>query len=290
MPFAATAFALASILLWSTLAVLSSQLAPLPSLLITGIALCIGGLVGVVKAREWRVPLVTFAVGCGGIFGYHVLLFAAFHLAPAVEANLINYLWPLLIVVLSPVFLRSYPLRPHHYAGALLGIIGAGMIVTGGRLTLDLAHLGGYLCAAAAALTWACYSLLTKRLPAFSSAAVGGFCLSAGALSLALFALTGPTAAFTALSGRDWLILAALGLGPMGTAFFAWDAALKRGDPRVIGSLSYLTPLLSTFNLVVIGGRPFTWVSAAAMVLIVVGAAVGSLDLFRSIARKRVGP
>jgi drug/metabolite transporter (DMT)-like permease len=287
MPPASTVLALVSILLWSSLALLISQLAHLPSLLITGIALCIGGLVGVVKVRDWRVPLLTFAVGCGGIFGYHVLLFAAFRLAPPVEANLMNYLWPLLIVVLSPLFLRGFSLRLHHCAGAVLGIIGAGLIVTGGRLSLDLAHLGGYLLAAAAALTWACYSLLTKRLPVFSSAAVGGFCLSAGVLSLALFVVTGPTAALASLGGRDWLILAGLGLGPMGTAFFTWDAALKRGDPRIIGSLSYLTPLLSTFNLVVIGGRAFTWVSAAAMVLIVAGAVVGSLDLFLPSRRVR---
>jgi drug/metabolite transporter (DMT)-like permease len=285
MSAASIGLALLSIVLWSTLALISSQLAHVPTLVVTGVALCVGGLVGIVKVRQWKVALVVFAVGLGGIFGYHVLLFAAFHLAPAVEANLINYLWPLLIVLLSPVFLRAFPLRPHHLAGAILGLAGAGLIVTGGRLSLDAAHVPGYLLAATAALTWACYSLLTKKLPPFPSSAVGGFCLSAGIISLALGAVLGQGQAFFGLSPRDWLLLVALGLGPMGTAFFAWDAALKKGDPRVIGSLSYLTPLLSTFNLVVVGGKSLTWVSAAAMLLIVAGACIGSIDLFR-----RLGP
>jgi drug/metabolite transporter (DMT)-like permease len=287
MSVTATLLALLTIALWSTLALLSSQLSPVPTLLMTGVALCIGGLVGIAKVRQWRVPLATFAVGCGGIFGYHILLFAAFHQAPAVEANLINYLWPLLIVLLSPLFLRGFSLRLHHCLGAVLGIIGAVLIVTGGRLSLDVAHILGYLLAAAAALTWSCYSLLTKRLPPFSTAAVGGFCMSAGVLSLALYAALGPTADLSAISPRDWLLLVALGVGPMGTAFFTWDAALKRGDPRIIGSLAYLTPLLSTFNLVVIGGKAFTWVSGVAMLLIVAGAAVGSMDLFRGRERAR---
>jgi drug/metabolite transporter (DMT)-like permease len=287
MPGAATLLALLSIVLWSFLALLSSRLAHVPALLVTGIALCIGGLVGVVKARQWKVPLRTFLVGLGGIFGYHVLLFAAFRHAPAVEANLMNYLWPLLIVLLSPLLLPGFSLRAHHVVGALLGIVGAGLIVTGGRLRPDTAYIAGYALAAAAALTWSCYSLLTKRLPPFSSAAVGGFCLSAGVLSLALCAALGQGGAVAALSGRDWLILAALGIGPMGAAFFTWDAALKKGDPRVIGSLSYVTPLLSTFNLVVIGGGALTWVSGVAMALIVAGALVGSLDLLRGLARRR---
>jgi drug/metabolite transporter (DMT)-like permease len=71
----------------------------------------------------------------------------------------------------------------------------------------------------------------------------------------------------------------------MGGAFYAWDASLKRGDPRVIGALSYLTPLLSTLNLVILGGKRLTAVSAAAMALIVAGAVVGSLDLIKSALR-----
>lgn len=269
--------ALGAIFLWGFLALLGSQLAGLPPLLMTGVALTVGGIIGLVKVREWKVPLTTFLVGLAGIFGYHFLLFTAFRHAPTVEANLINYLWPLLIVLLSPLVLSGYQLRPRHVLGALAGLAGAALIVTGGSLSVDTTGLPGYLAAAGAALVWALYSLLTKRLPPFPSGAVGGFCLASGLLALGIFVMESGPVGFASINGTDWLFLALLGIGPMGTAFFLWDASLKRGDPRVIGSLSYVTPMLSTLALVVIGGKPLTALSVVAMALIIAGAVVGSL-------------
>ncbi len=282
---AATLLALLSILVWSSLAILNSRVNALPPFLAVGVALCVGALVGLPRAREWRVPPLTLAVGVGGIFGYHALLFAAFRIAPAVEVNLINYLWPLLIVLLSPAFLRGFRLGPRHVAGALLGLAGAALIVSGGKLRPDAASLPGYLLAAAAALAWASYSLLTKRLPPFPTGAVGGFCLISGLLSLGVYFMGGGGAPGTQappLQALDWLFLVLLGLGPMGGAFYAWDAALKRGDPRVIGALSYLTPLLSTLNLVLLGGKRLSPVAGLAMALIVAGAVLGSLDVLKA--------
>jgi drug/metabolite transporter (DMT)-like permease len=187
-----------------------------------------------------------------------------------------------LIVLLSPLYLPGYLLRPYHLAGALMGLAGAGLIISGGQFQPELASLPGYLLAAGAAFTWASYSLLTKRLPPFRTAAVTVFCLVSGILALSAQALS--SEGLTGLSGlsrADWISLLLLGAGPMGAAFFTWDAALKRGDPRVIGSLAYLTPLTSTLVLVIIGGRSLTWVSSLAMLLIILGAVLGSLDLFR---------
>ena len=286
MPLSAILLALGAVGLWSFLAFLGAQLSHLPPFLLVGIALCVCGLVSSVRLRSWRVPWKTFAVGVGGIFGYHFLYFTAFQHAPAVEANLINYLWPLLIVLLSPLLLPGYALRSHHLAGAAVGLLGAGLIVTGGRLSLDLAYLDGYLLAAGAALAWSSYSLLTKRLPPFPTGAVGGFCFFSGLFSLGVYFLSASRPLEVVLSLRDWIYLLLLGAGPMGAAFFAWDAALKRGDPRVIGSLAYLTPLTSTLVLVFLGRRPLTWVSGSAMALIVAGAVIGSWELFR---RRRPG-
>jgi drug/metabolite transporter (DMT)-like permease len=281
MPYSATIFAFITISLWSFLAYFAARLNHVPPFLLVGIALCTSGIIGVVKFSSWRVPPKTLAVGIGGIFGYHFLYFTAFRYAPAVEANLINYLWPLLIVLLSPLYLPGYALRPHHLIGAIIGLIGAGLIVTGGRLSLDLVNLEGYLLALGAALAWSSYSLLTKRLPPFPTAAVGTFCLFSGLLSLLVYLLESfNKESHFSLSSSDWLSLLLLGAGPMGAAFFTWDAALKRGDPRIIGSLTYITPLTSTLVLVLMGGLRLTWVSGMAMLLIVAGAVIGSLDLF----------
>ncbi len=279
----AVVLSLISILIWSTLAVLGSRMGHLPPFLSVGLALVAGGLVGLVRVKDWKVPMGTLAIGIGGIFGYHALLFTAFRFAPAVEVNLLQYLWPLLIVVLSPLYLRGYRLAFHHVAGSILGLAGAALVITGGRLSLESANLTGYLLALGAALTWSSYSLLTKRVRPFPTGAVGGFCLASGVLSLGLYALD--VVAFGApipsLAAQDGVLLLLLGLGPMGAAFYTWDAALKRGDSRVIGALAYLTPLLSTLNLVLWGGKHLSGISMGAMGLIVLGAVVGSLDLFR---------
>jgi drug/metabolite transporter (DMT)-like permease len=98
---AALLFALVTIFLWSFLAFLGAHLRQVPPFLLVGLALSVSGLAGLVRVRDWRVPLPTLAVGVGGIFGYHFLYFSAFRHAPAVETNMINYLWPLLIVLLD---------------------------------------------------------------------------------------------------------------------------------------------------------------------------------------------
>jgi drug/metabolite transporter (DMT)-like permease len=186
------------------------------------------------------------------------------------------------------VLLKGYTLRVQHIAGALIGFCGAALIFTGGKVSLDFTALGGgmnprfwgFLLAAGAALSWAVYSLLTKRLPPFSSFAVGGFCLFSGLLSLGLyFVSTIPYGIpLPTVQPSEWLLLILLGIGPNGIAFFTWDAAVKRGDPRQIGSLTYLTPLLSTFNLVVLGRQPFSILTLAALMLIIAGAVISSIE------------
>lgn len=280
MPRSATLLALLTIVLWSFLAYLGSRLSHVPPFLLVGAALTTAGIASLPQSRQWRIPLPTLLLGIGGLFGYHFLYFMAFRYAPAVETNMINYLWPLLIVLLSPVFLPGLRLGWRHLLGALLGLAGAALIVTGGRLTPDLTHLFGYALAAGAALIWASYSLLTRRLPPFPTAAVGGFCLASGLLSLLVhFAgalITGAWLVLPALSVPDALLLLAAGLGPMGLAFFTWDAALKRGDPRFIGALAYLTPLTSTIVLVLLDGGTLTWPAAASLLLILAGVFVSA--------------
>lgn len=264
-----TLCALGAIALWALLATLGVALAHLPPFLLTGLALLIGSLPAWPRWREWRIPASTLALGVYGLFGFHFLLFIALRHAPPVEANLVNYLWPLLIVVLAPVFLSGMKLRAVHLLAAVAGFAGAALAIVGGR-TLSGERSWGYLPALGSAFIWASYSLLTKRVAAFPTAAIGLFGLVSGVLSLACHALL---EAPVALSGRDWLLVAVMGLGPLGAAFFLWDMALKRGDPRRIGVLSYLTPLASTVLLVLATGRGFTvWIVAAAVLII--GAAV----------------
>lgn len=272
--------ALAAIALWGTLAALGVKLAHVPPFLLTGLGLLAGSLIALPLSRwrlqAWKVPLPTLLVGVYGLFGFHWLLFLALRHAPAVEANLINYLWPLGMVVLAPLFLPGVRLHGRHVIAALLGFAGAAIAILGRGSEASSAGSGfqsGYLLALASAFVWASYSLLTRRVPAFPTAAVGSFALVSGLLSLACHALLEPA---TALSAGDIALIALLGLGPLGGAFFLWDAAIKCGDPRRIGLLAFITPLLSTALLLLSTGQALRWNIALAAALVVGAAAWGS--------------
>jgi drug/metabolite transporter (DMT)-like permease len=264
----------AAIVLWATLALLVSQLNHVPPFLLLAVALLVGGSLSLFQRRAWQFEWRTLLLGLGGIFGYHFLLIMALRLSSPVEANLINYLWPLLIVLLSPVFFSDFRLTMRHLLGGLLGFIGVFLLIASdSALSLDSQNGLGYLLALAAAFTWAVYSLLSKRMTGLSTATIGLFCLLSGALALACHFVF---ETHVSLVVNDWLFLLGLGLGPMGLAFYAWDAGLKRGDPRVIGTLSYLTPLLSTLLLLSFGDSLFEIHLLAALCLIVGGAFISS--------------
>jgi drug/metabolite transporter (DMT)-like permease len=271
-------FAIGAIVLWGSLAALATLLEEVPPFLLTGIGLVIGSLISIplsgFKLSAWKVPPKTLAVGVYGLFGYHLMLFIALQTAPAVEANLVNYLWPLLIIVLAPFFTRSLKLGPRHTIAAAAGFAGATIAITSaGAATGPLGFEIGYLFAFLAAGIWATYSLLTTKLRTFPTSATGLFGLVSGVLALiAHFVLEEPAVITTSA----WVLLVILGLGPLGGAFYFWDAALKIGDPRRIGLLAFLTPLLSTTMLLVVSGRELNWQLVVATALIVGGAILGS--------------
>jgi drug/metabolite transporter (DMT)-like permease len=257
-----------------------------PPFLLTGIALLIGSIPAWPFFRQWRVSKGVLALGIYGLFGFHFLLFIALRHAPAVEANLVNYLWPLFIVVLAPLFLAGIRLSKAHVAAALIGFVGACIAILGASSsasatsasisTSSIGFAWGYIPALGSAFIWASYSLMTKRLAStgrsFPTAAIGLFGLVSGLLSLLCHAALEPR---TALSGQDWGLMAIMGLGPLGAAFFLWDKALKLGDARQIGILSYATPVASTVLLMLATGRALNWSIALATAMIVGAAILG---------------
>jgi drug/metabolite transporter (DMT)-like permease len=268
--------ALGAVALWGTLAWLGLALAHVPPFLLVGLALLVGATCGVHRLRDWRAPPCVLALGVYGLFGFHFLLFLALRYAPPIEANLVNYLWPLLIVLLAPVMLRGVRLHARQLVAGLAGFAGAAWLILaaagdakGGATSYPNATLG-YACALGSAFVWATYSLATKRIGHFPTVTVGLFCAVSGVLALACHLLFEPP---VAIALRDLPYLLALGLGPMGAAFFLWDAALKAGDPRRIGALAYLTPMLSTLVLAFASGQGLSARALAAMTIIV-GAAV----------------
>jgi drug/metabolite transporter (DMT)-like permease len=272
-----------SIGLWSSVAYLGTRLANVPPFLLLGVALLVGSLPAISHFKKWFSNLRILALGVGAIFGYHFLLFMALRLAPPVEANLINYLWPILIVLLSPLFFKELPLRLNHLIGGLIAFLGAATVVSGGKFHFESTFWVGYVLAFAAAVIWALYSLISKKLSPFPTAMVGGFCFFSGLFALVIHQFF---EAPTSLPSSDCINLIFLGLGPMGIAFYTWDKALKEGDPRVVGGISYLTPLFSSLILMTLGHREISLPVFFAMGLIITGAIAGAFNGVTRVIKK----
>ncbi len=263
--------------MWSSLALMAVSTAGLPPFQVLATSFAIGGVLGLaVLARDGRAalavlrqPLPALVLAVVALFGYHALYFIAFRHAPAVEVNLINYLWPLLIVVFA-AFMPGTRLRAGQIAGTVLGLAGVVIMVSRGRaITFEAGHLAGYLAALLAALTWAAYSVLNRRHAAVPSAAIAGPCLIVAVLAGLVHLLFEQTVAPDA---GQWGVLVLMGIGPVGIAFRWWDRGTKRGDLALLGSLSYAAPLLSTV-LLLLGGRVEAHVSQAlAVALLLLGA------------------
>jgi len=276
----ATMIGFIAVLLWSLLALFTVGTAPVPPLQLTAICFFIGGAIGLIWTglngdfrRLLKINWRIYAFGTVGLFGYHFLYFSALRRAPAAEAGLIAYLWPLLIVLFSGL-LPGEKLLKGHVIGALISFAGAALIVLSGGTGFQENALMGYGLAMLCALTWAGYSVLSRRLGDIPTDSVAVFCLATAVLStIAHLALETTVWPQTSIG---WLSILALGLGPVGLAFYVWDVGVKRGNIQLLGVASYAAPLLSTFVLIIAGIAKPTWALLFAAILITIGAALAA--------------
>lgn len=281
----ATLIGLTAILLWSLLALFTVGTAPVPPLELNAICFAIGGAIGlswtlargqagVLRTIGWRV----YVFGTVALFGFHVLYFSALRMAPAAEAGLIAYLWPLLIVLFSGL-LPGERLSAGHVLGALIAFTGAALIVLRSGTGFTGAALPGYGLAFLCALTWSGYSVLSRRLGAVPTESVAVFCLATAVLSAGLHLAVEPTV--WPVGALGWSACIALGVGPVGIAFYVWDIGVKGGDIQLLGVASYAAPLFSTLALILAGVT-----TASPAILIAAGlVAGGASTAARSSAR-----
>ena len=284
----ATLIGFCAILMWSLLALLTALSGAVPPFQLAAICFFIATMIGMASLasrpgsyRALRQPWPVWLLGIGGLFGYHFFYFTALRNAPAVEAGLIAYLWPLLIVVGSAL-LPGEKLGWRHVAGTLAGLAGTVLIIAGKGLSFETQYVVGYAAALACAFIWSAYSLLSRRFDAVPTDAVTGFCAATAALALISHLVWEQTVWPSGLT--EWLAVLGLGLMPVGGAFYVWDYGVKHGNIQILGASSYAAPLFSTLILIAAGiGEP-SWRIAVACVLITGGAALAAKDLLQ---RKR---
>ncbi len=282
----ATAIGFIAVLLWALLALFTVGSAPVPPLQLTAMSFAIGGAIGVVwtlisgrasllRSVSWKV----YAFGTVGLFGYHLFYFSALRLAPPAQAGLIAYLWPLLIVLMSGL-LPGESLRAGHLIGGALGFAGAALIILGDGESFGGAALPGYVMALICAFFWSGYSILSRRIGQAPTETVAVFCLATAVLAGISHLLVEETVLPATALG--WASVLALGLGPVGLAFYVWDIGVKKGDIQLLGVASYAAPLLSTLALVLAGLATPTPRLLLAAALITGGAALAAWASTRS--------
>jgi drug/metabolite transporter (DMT)-like permease len=299
----ATMTGLAAVLLWATLAPLTVLASGVPPFQLVAMSFTVGASIGAAylivrptSRRELRRVTPSAALlGLAGLLGYHFLYFLGLSLAPPLEANLVNYLWPLLIVLFSALLPQAESrLRAHHILGATVAFAGAVLVITkgdiavlaaiavslaGGESTpaLSPATLTGYAATLGAAVTWASYSVLSRLFADVPSSAVTIYCAAtAVAGAAAHFALE---TSVWPLTATQWLAVLGLGLGPVGLAFYVWDHGCKHGDLRILGASAYFAPLLSSGLLILFGMGEASAVLWLAAVAITAGALIASKDI-----------
>lgn len=279
----ATVIGLSAVLMWATLGVFGAGSGNVPPFLLNALCFGISGSLAVIwlacsgRLKLLKQPVKVWIFGTIGLFGFHFFYFTAIRNAPPVEANLINYTWPLLIVLFS-AFLPGERLRVHHLLGTVLGLGGAALLISGGggiRFSGD--HAIGYGAAVASSLFWSSYSVLSRRLGKVPTEAVAGFCLMTALLSAACH-LTLEEAVWPG-DAAEWSSVLALALFPVGLAFFTWDVGVKRGDIQVLGAAAYSAPLLSTLLLIAFGFGVLTPSVMIACLAITLGAVIAAKDM-----------
>lgn len=289
----ATGIGFLSIAIWGFAALTVHLTRALPPFEVLAIGFALGGALltswGYAQRRSFsflRQPWHYYAAVVALIFINNAAFILGLRLAPIVAASLINYLWPILIVLLSvPVLGR--PLRWWHFAGALLGFGGCVWLMSGGQFDRVMARTfaqdwPGYAWAFVAALSWAVYSLVLRRFyEHVPTATLGGVFIGVAALS----ALTLPVGlvfegsfntAWRFPAGAEVVAVLTVGMGTLGLAYACWDYGAKKGDVRVMGVASYLTPLLSTLVLMLVGDVAVSGTAWLACLMIIAGAFVGS--------------
>ena len=269
-----------ALVLWGLLALFTTATKGIPPYQILALTFAIATALSIITihlqgraiTQSWKQSWKVWALGIGGLFGYHLLYFIALGNAPALNASMIAYLWPLLIV-LSSALLPGERVRWYHVCGGLMGLAGTFILLGGDLSSFSGEYSLGYIAALACAFTWTAYSVLNRYFKSVPTDIVAGYCLGTTLLAtLGHFLFE----SWVAPNASQWTAIFALGAGPVGAAFFLWDHGVKHGNIQLLGTLSYGTPLLSAIVLIATGQAEASLTVLFACILIVAAATLAS--------------
>lgn len=275
---------MAAVLLWSTVATAfelslrelrPTELLAWASLVsLTVLAVCVS------VQRRWlevaaalrQRPLGYLVLGALNPCLYYLVLFRAYALLPAQQAQTLNYTWALALSLLAVPFLNQR-LTARDLVALLIGYCGAVVIATGGDpLSLRMTSGTGVALALASTVLWALFWIGNTR--ATAAAAVTLFlCFAMGTPLVWLVMLCEGNLTLPSVRGLSGALY--VGLFEMGLTFLLWLAAMRRAaNVSRVANLIFLSPFLSLLLIHHLLGETVQHATAVGLVLIVLGVAL----------------
>lgn len=277
--FRGTFAGICAVLCWSATALLASATKGANPFLVIAIQASIGFLIIYtrtliygegVRASLSGIPRWFLIAGSLLFCAQEVATIAAFQYAPPLEALLVHYQWPMLVVVLTSIAL-GHRLRWFHFVAMMFGLAGIVAMLLGNGLDLTAFNFSwGLLWAVFSCVTWSVYSALSARCPDVNTTGLGIFFLSSAALSCLIW-LVGFGAPLPPLSK---VLVAALAGFVIMPGYILWDYGMKNGNTQLIAITSYFIPVLSALVLVIAGKSEFTVFLGAGLLLVMLGVLV----------------
>ncbi|MCX7843657.1 MAG: DMT family transporter [Clostridia bacterium] len=239
-----------------------------------GIAMIVLCIVMIVKKMWYAIPSMGWK-RCSKLillalpqFFYYFLYVLALERIPAIEASMLNYLFPVFIVLLSLPFSRE-KICLKKWISILTGFTGVILVITGGRMEgLRFSDLGGDFMAVGAALSWAVFSIMSKinkedlLISCFFYTGVTFFLDLFAMIIFSKFVFPG----MLALTGCAWLCISNILL-----TYAIWFHLLKTTSSSKVAALSFVTPFITLVFIAIFIGEPISSVSIVGVSLIIAG-------------------
>lgn len=273
-----TFYGIVAIFMWGSLALLGSHTKDIPAFQLLSLCFFISALIMLVKRISTKQPVFTLPklsvtqwwVGVGALFGFHFCYFMALKQAPAIEVSLISYLWPILFALMLST--KANILRC--IVGSSISFIGVSVIILSGHsLSFNTDYAIGYGLAFSCAVIWSSYSWFMSTTDN-NIDDIGWLSFGVACVSLCAHLLLEQSQWTFSFAQWVWILL--LGIGPVGGAFYCWDAGVKHGNKTLLASLSFLTPVMSSLFLTVFGVIAFSPYLVMSLLFILFGGAVAN--------------
>lgn len=242
--------------MWSFAALLAVEVESIPTFEILSVALTVSFLATsawLTYSGRWgliaKQPLTIWIPGIIGVFFNDLAYFTAFKYAPAAQVDIINYLWPMLIVLMSGI-LPQHSLKKNHLIAVGLGFIGASLAIwsTFAEGSFHISHLLGYFLALLSAFSWSFYVVCSMRPNNKAPVEMIGMFCGVGALFAIVMHSFFETTMW--LGPRDIATLLLIGATTCGAAYYFWINGIQHGNSKRLTILSYWVPLASIFILI----------------------------------------